>query len=144
MWETFSKNHCLVVNSLGGLSLFGVVPRANVCRVDMVNIIPTIVSKKARFFEAGSMVIGGLVIMKFDMSHPDRIVPKASRFRAPVSFGFSSLAGTRGKNVGVLEKQKWMIRKEYAAVRRVARSDSRILRKLESLESPSSRIRSLE
>ena len=99
IWDRFSKNHCFVVNSLGALNALGLVSSAKVCRADMVNIIPRVVNSKAKFFVRGSTVIFGFGNAKLDISHPDIIVPKASRFRDFVSLRFSSPAGTSGESV---------------------------------------------
>lgn len=74
--------------------------------MDMENITPISVISRARLFRIKGIVSEGLIRIKVDMNHPDRIVPKARRFRALDKLGSSSLVGGRGEKEGGLKKQK--------------------------------------
>jgi hypothetical protein len=142
-WERFSKNHWLEVNALGEYSLDKEVFDKD-RRIDVEKASPKIVINRAKFFSRKEIVMWGLIKIKDDINQPAIIVPRASRFKALVSFRSSSLVGERGENVGVLKKQKYIIRTEYTEVSRVAKKDSKMPKSLDSFESLISNIRSLE
>lgn len=133
-----------MVNVLAFMRFLGGIFRERVRSSDAVNTIPETVNRAARLLRVSLMVIFGGCRIKFDINHPEIIVPIASRFNALVSLIFSSLVGERGEKAGLLVKQKCMMRNEYAAVRRVARRAKTIPIRFESLERPNSNIRSLE
>lgn len=56
-----------------------------------------IVTERASSFSDRVISTGEINITKVVINQPDRIVPVASRFRAPVRFVFSSLVGDRGE-----------------------------------------------
>jgi len=110
----------------------------------MEKISPKMVRIKASFFRIKEIVIKGFVRIKEEIIHPEKIVPRASRFKALERLGSSSLVGERGVKEGALRKQKYIIRIEYTEVRSVAKKERVIPKKFERLESLISRIRSFE
>lgn len=79
---------------------------------EILNRILRRVIVNASFLRNIIIVGGWLNNIKVDMSHPEMIVPSASRLRDLVKLGFSSFVGDMGRKEGFFIKQKKMIRNE--------------------------------
>lgn len=105
---------------------------------------PIIVTIRGRDFTVGGVIIVGRLKHWDERSQPAIIVPAARRINGLYRLGFSSFIGFTEGFLGVLRKQKDIIRKLYPAVNRVAMIAREYLTRLLGDRAIDSSIRSLE